>query len=218
MIYLFEDKEGRMELFLKETIDDGFLKKVVMNCKIDEITSYIEDHFSDADLVLFHKSYIFPQSGVTNEAVREAFLAKGIPFVYFSGQSSNSVGRTEKGIQTADVRSEDMYLHLPDFIQDYKQTGKANIPLLVFGKDYLMNTLLKVLEWVNNKLWSSPDGEPMNMGQVQIIRSGINARMPEDELKDDRAALIKFIDEHRAAGDLTPSLLLGQIQRIIDQH
>ena len=70
MIYLFEDKEGRMELFLKETIDDGFLKKVVMNCKIDEITSYIEEHFSDADLVLFHKSYIFPQSGVTNEAVR----------------------------------------------------------------------------------------------------------------------------------------------------
>lgn len=218
MIYLFEDREGRMALFMKEEIDNSLLRRAVMDCKKDEVQNYIEEFFPDADLVLFHVSYTFPQPGVTNDSVREVFLSKGIPFVYFSGQSKNSIGSTDKGIQTADVSSEDMYMHLPDFIRDYKKTGKVNIPLLVYGKNYLMNSLLKVLEWTNNLLWGSPADKPINAGQVQLLRSGIYSRMKEDELKADKEALIRFIDEHRSTGDLTPVIMLKQIQMIIDRH
>ena len=218
MIYLFEDREGRMKLFMKGDIDSPFIKRAVMNCRKEELSDYVGEHFSDAELVLFHLSYVFPQPGVTNDSVREAFLSRGIPFVYFSGQSKNSIGRTPEGVQTADVRSEDMYSHMPVFIQAYKDTGKANIPLLVFGKDYLMSSLLKVMEWTNNQLWDLKSDEPLKAAKVLLLMTGISTRMQEDELKSDKEALIEFINGHRSTGDLTPDILLEQIQRIIDRH
>ena len=218
MIYLFEDREGRMKRFLKGDIESHLLKRAVLNCRKEELSDYIGEHFSDAELILFHLSYVFPQSGVTNDSVREVFLSRGIPFIYFSGQSKNSIGRTSEGIQTADVRSEDMYSHLPAFIQVYKETGKVNIPLLVFGEHYLMNSLLKVLEWTNNQLWELKDDEPLKPAKVLLLITGISTRMQEDELKADKDALIEFINGHRSTGDLTPVLLLGQIQRILDRH
>lgn len=218
MIYLFEDREGRMMRFLKGDIDSYLLKRAIMDCKKEELSNYIGEHFSDAELVLFHLSYVFPQSGVTNDSVREVFLSKGIPFVYFSGQSKNSIGRTPNGIQTADVRSEDMYTHLPVFIQAYKDTGRVNIPLLVYGKNYLMSSLLRVLEWTNNQLWELKNDEPLKSAKILLLIAGISTRMQEDELEADKEALIEFINGHRSTGDLTPDLLLGQIQRIIDRH
>ncbi len=218
MIYLFEDKEGRMALYMKAGIDQCLLKRAIMNCKRDEISQYIDDNYSDADAVLFHVSYSFPQSGVTNDVVREAFLSKGIPFVYFSGGSKNSLGTTPQGIPTADIRSEDMYSHLPSFIEEYRATGKINLPLLVFGKNYLMNSLLKATEWVNDQLWGLKGDEPISPAIARTLVSGIRSGMQEEELKEDKNTLLNFINEHFSSGDLTPDRLMTQIQKIIDRH
>ena len=46
MIYLFEDKEGRMALYMKASVDHCLLKRAIMNCKRDEINQYIDDNIS----------------------------------------------------------------------------------------------------------------------------------------------------------------------------
>jgi len=218
MIYLFEDKEGRMALYMKEGINNSLLTRAVMNCKKDEISQYIDDNFNEADAVLFHVSYSFPQPGVTNDAVREAFLSKGVPFVFFSGGSKNSLSTTPEGIPIADIRSEDMYSHLPGFLEEFKATGKVNIPLLVYGANYLLNSLLKQMEWVNDQLWGLKGDEPLSPSIARTLVSGIRSGMQEDELREDKNALLNFINEHFSSGDLTSDSITAQIQQIIDRH
>ena len=218
MIYLFEDKEGRMALYLKGEVDNNLLRRAIMDSKKDEIDQYIDANFKDADAVLFHVSYSLPQQGVTNDIVREAFLSKGIPFIYFSGGSHNSLSKTPEGVPTADIRSEDMYTHLPDFIEDFKATGKVNIPLLVFGRSYLMNSLLKVMVWVNDQLWGLKRDEPISPAVARTLVSGIRSYIQEDELKEDKNTLLEFISSHLTSGDLTPDSIIGQLQKIIDKH
>ncbi len=215
---MFEDKEGRMALYMKGNLDSNLIKRAIMNCKKDEINQYIDDCYRDANAVLFHVSYTFPQRGVTNDAVREAFLSKGIPFIYFSGGSNNSIGKTREGIPFADIRSEDMYSHLPLFLEEFKSTGRVNIPLLVYGKNYMMNSLLKAMEWVNDQLWDLKRDEPIAPPVARMLVSGIRNGMHEDELKEDKNDLLNFIDQHFSLGDLTPDSIIVQFQKIIDRH
>ena len=217
MIYLFEDKEGRMALYLKEGVDSSLLTRAIMNCKRDEINQYIDDNFSDAEAVLFHVSYSFPQPGVTNDAVRNAFLSKGVPFVFFSGGSKNSLS-TLKGIPTADIYSKDMYSHLPGFLEEFKATGIVNIPLLVYGKNYILNSLLKSMEWVNDQLWGVKGDEPLPTSIVRNLVSSIQNSIQEDELREDKNALLNFIKGHFSSGVLTSDSIIAQIQQIIDRH
>lgn len=218
MIYLFEDKVGRMALYMKGELDSSLIKHAVMDCKKDEINQYIDEHYRDANAVLFHVSYTFPQRGVTNDAVREAFLSKGIPFIFFSGGSNNSLGKTREGIPFADIRSEDMYSNLPFFIGEFRSTGRLNIPLLVYGQNYMRNSLLKAMEWVNDLLWELKRDEPVAPPVARTLVSGIRNSMHEDELKEDKNDLLSFIDQHFSAGDLTPDSIIVQLQKILDRH
>lgn len=217
MIYLFEDKEGRKAKYIQGTIDDSVLKSAIMNCSREELESYIDENFKDADAVLFHLSYVFPNPGLTNDLVKETFIRRGVPFVYFSGGSQCSISRNND-IMTADVRSQDMYHNLSDFVNDYKNNGFINLPLLVYGKGYLMNSLLKIIELINVALWKYDRTQSISLMELMKIKSIIISRMQESELQLEKEALINFIDSQRTSGTLTPDSIISEIQKIIDKY
>ena len=83
MIYLFEDRKGRMQEYIKEEINSSLFKESVFDCDLIDIDKYIDSQFNNADCILFHKSYVFPQSGITADFVKQKFINKEIPFVFF---------------------------------------------------------------------------------------------------------------------------------------
>lgn len=217
MIYLFEDKEGRKAKYIQGTIDDSVLKSAIMNCSKDELEAYIDDNFKDADAVLFHVSYVFPKAGLTNDLVKDTFIKRGVPFVYFSGGSQCSISRNND-IMTADVRSEEMYRNLSDFVNEYKNNASINLPLLVYGKGYLMNSLLKIMELVNAALWKYDRTQSIGTMELMRIKSIITSRMQESELQLEKESLLNFIDSQRVLGTLTPDSIISELQTIIDKY
>ena len=219
MIYLFEDKEGRMAQYLNGKVDGNLLKRAVMMCtRNDDLDEYISNHFGDADAILFHVSYVFPDSGIKNDAVRNAFLKKGVPFIYFSGASNNNISRFENGTAFADVRSSDMYANLPEFISRYGHSGKVNIPFLVYGKGYLKNSLLGLQAWASEFLWNYDSAQPLNIGVQQMLISGINSRIQEEELQSEKESMLTDLKAFRGTDNFTPAFVLGRIQAILDRN
>ncbi|KAA6340521.1 hypothetical protein EZS27_011617 [termite gut metagenome] len=141
MIYLFEDRKGRMNQFYNKSIDSNNLKEAIFDCTKDELERYVSENFPDAKAILFHRSYTFPKHNITNEDVKSFFVEKKIPFVFFSGGLSNNLYE-ENGIVLGDVNSGDMYKNLDLFLDELKLKRRINIPLLVYGKEYLINSLL----------------------------------------------------------------------------
>ena len=71
MIYLFEDRKGRMEQYLKAHLDSDVIKVALIDCGKDNLADYLTDNFSDSKAIIFHSSYSFNDKNITNEDVKK---------------------------------------------------------------------------------------------------------------------------------------------------
>lgn len=64
MIYLFEDRQTRIRQYLgRDNLPDAvMLVKFEFNESSNEVATYISTNFSDAEVILFHKSYLFTEN------------------------------------------------------------------------------------------------------------------------------------------------------------
>ena len=79
MIYLFEDRKGRMQQYFQEQLDQAFIRESIIDCSLNKLEPYINAHYSDADCILFHKSYQFPSGDILPDNVKDLFLKKEFP-------------------------------------------------------------------------------------------------------------------------------------------
>ena len=217
MIYLFEDRKGRMQQYLKEELNSNIIKESIFDCDVNDIDSYIETQYNDAKCILFHKSYSFPQSGITADLVKQKFLSKKIPFVFFSGGVQNNFFK-EKDTITGTADSGDMYNNLLCFINEYKLNSRINIPLLLFGKDYLLNSLLDLQNVINKSLFKFNYEYYLNEDELDEIKDAIDSRINEEEFSNDKLKLIAWIDNRLTNPKITVGILKSQIQKLIDKY
>jgi hypothetical protein len=217
MIFLFEDRKGRMQQYFKNELNSSYIKEAILECGPNNIEDYINEHFKDAKCILFHKSYSFPNTSMTGEIVKQAFIIKGVPFVYFSGGLNNNL-LFEKNTQTGTVNSGDMYNNLIVFIEEFKTKDKVNVPLLIYGKKYLLNSLLGLQHKLNQYLFSLSSNKILDIGEIFKIRQIIESRINENELSGDKTKLIEWIEKHKDKQDLTVQIIKSQIQKLIDRY
>lgn len=218
MIYLFEDRKGRMDSFYKASHDSDLIREISIECKKSELIDYLSCNCSDAVVVIFHLSYHFNDVSITNEDVKSFFIEKKIPFVYFSGGLDNSLVR-ENNIITGNVNSGDLYSNLSTFLNNYASTGQINISLLVNGKEYLLNSLLELQNIITMYLFNKRNDEILTREDIYDITDLVEARLSESELSEDRDKLLKWLkdESNKESFTLKKQTLLRTIQRMNDK-
>lgn len=217
MIYLFEDRTGRMEKYQKGSLDTTVLSIGIIDCKREELLEYLQSNFSNAEAVIFHSSYSFADKSITNEEVKRYFWEKRIPFVYFSGGSNNNLV-IERGITNGNVNSGDMYNNLTYFSEHFKENGEINVPLLIYGEKYLVNSLLELLTVITLSLFAKPNNQTFTSIDFDEIIDLVDARIKEEELKEDKSKLLEWLRKEKQKLSLDKQTLLSQIQKLTDKY
>lgn len=218
MIYIFEDRKGRMNQYYNSKFDTEILKEGIFDCFKDEMNLYINNNFQHADAVLFHKSYTFSNTGISSDDVKNLFFEKKIPFVYFSGGLKNSIILLD-GINNGNVNSGDMYNNLSQFLDDYKQTGNVNIPLLIFGNKYLINSLLHMQFIVNSYFIDREMSSILTETDCDfLIDEALDVTLLENEFIKLKNTLAEWIECERNEKQADIKTLMNKIQELIDKY
>jgi hypothetical protein len=213
MIYLFEDRKGRMEQYQKEHLDSGVIKIALIDCQKNDLTNYLIDNFSDSSAIIFHSSYSFNDKNITNEDVKKYFRDKKIPFIYFSGGLNNNLV-IENGITNGNVNSGDMYKNLMNFLEVYKSQQRINVALLVYGEKYLLNSLLELQTIISLSLFDKANNLLLSIADFNEIIDLVDARLKEEELKEDKTKLLEWLNSEKGKQKLDKQTLLSQIQKL----
>lgn len=217
MIYLFDDRKGRKDDFLKIPIDNKYIKESIFDSPQDKIIQFIFNNLEDAKCILFHKSYEFPQGDISVQEIKKIFISRKINFVQFSGGDNNNL-LLEKNIYTATINSEDMYLNLEGFIKYYKQEKTINLPLLIFGKKYLLNNLLLVQHNIYIMTFTVSSSKPLNKNKIDDISDMIESDIEQKELAGVKKELLDYLKKNTVPEGITSLMLKQKIEDIIKKY
>lgn len=218
MIYLFEDRQDRMAQYLKTKLDATYIKQALIDCSKENLLDYLKENYSDAITIIFHSSYIFSSKDITVQDIKGYFLKKKVPFIYFSGGLGNNLV-LENGFINGNVNSGDMYKNLDYFIKHFSENQSVNIPILIYGKKYLLNSLLEFQYLINNYLFEKSNDYILSKIDFEKIIDFLDVRLKEKEFQKDKFMLIEWLKNQNVSSKyLTKDVLLNQIQKMIEEY
>ena len=207
-IYLFEDKTLRMnDYHLSEEVM-SFIKRPNLDGLKEQLEDYVDNELSNATLVLFHSSYRFVDQLFTVDKVKDVCLKKNIRFALFSGGlESNVVSENE-----VTLNSDDMYRNLPFFVDSLKE-GHENLSMLVYGKDYILNPILRLLGKFNEEFWDIPGSDLLPIDRLEDFRDDIIKAILKGPLPEECNSLEKWVEEYK--GRITKDAFRLALDRLL---
>ena len=205
MIYIFDDRLQRREVN-KEKLNkfSNVLSfetiKTNPGKSIEE--SLIESMRDNPVCIIFHKSYIFDDSILSYEIVREIFNSYDVPVVIFSG----GIEKNNKGEREVNMNAELMYDNLPFFLEDYVNNGNINLDILVWGKRYKLNALLILQNKLAEEFFIAKDPKEEVNTLEEVRRRIASICKPIHKVIGD--TILNSIDKY-------PQLTWGQLDDII---
>lgn len=144
MIYLFEDRPDRIRQYLgRDTLPDGVnLAKFEFAGPSNEVLTYIGENFRNAEVILFHKSYVF--LGDENntkylDAINDYCSSTKTPLVIFSGGIETVNYYTKNNTLFGSMNSKILYQNLDRFM------AKKDIRVLCLGVNFAKNEFMNYL-------------------------------------------------------------------------
>lgn len=218
MIYLFEDRIERKKQYVTDkTFDNPLIKEKIIDCKkLSELQEYIRKEYNDAKVVLLHKSYGLDGKEFTIDDIRQSFKSVlNIPVILFSGGSKSNL-INDNGIITADINSGVMYKNLKAFVDAYQKDEKIVIPILVYGDNYRINTLLEMQSKINIYLFDKNDNDILSKSNYDRYISRIfDTVRDDDELSNDINKIDKWIE---GKVNIKIFIFKDQIQKLINRY
>lgn len=166
MIYIFDDRAQRRkdneEKLRKYSDCVKFMKVNLIPGK--SVEESVIDSIDNPECIIFHKSYVFEDSAVTFETIRQLFMSFDVPVVIFSG----GIGNSSKGKKEINMNADLMYENLPYFVNHLREKKELNIDTLLWGEKYELNAMLELQNkmaqkyFINNNL----DDEIDNIADV----------------------------------------------------
>ena len=158
-IFLIDDnKTNQREAYGASFVDEGVYADVLVHIErlnADSDLSFLDD----AACVMFHDSLEDYINGAFNEEsnkarmlIEEKIQDGNIPYVIFSdGHDKRAVWREEKTDVVYSIKKSEFYLHLNDFIQTYIDSGKLDMRIIAYGKDFIK---IQMSDW-HQKVFSA---------------------------------------------------------------
>lgn len=197
MIYLFEDRKDRM----KESFDiEKYSNLITDGVFVSGNTEIFFKDISDAEVIILHKSYAFT-GNFTVDVFKNWCKENHKLLVIFSGGLTNGIVNN----YYAESNSGDLYQNLPEFLDYYSKNNTINLPLLIFGKKYLLSQVKHFqIEYLTHLL------NPNYIFDEDDFEGILTAK----ELKEDKNVLFKFLSEtHRGS-----EVINSQIQKFVDKY
>lgn len=196
MILLFEDRKERSKINIAN-IDKSILKNEIFNFKMEVgISVYIKNIYGSAAAVLFHTSYTFPRCNITVSEIKEEFYKLGIPFVLFGGGMYNNLNNSAL-YMSATVSSSTMYNNLPLLIDHYKACNKIDLRLLIFGNDFIKNSLFEFQRLIYARFFYFKDSdEIIGDDKILLIIDVIEPSIKDEGLKMAKEKLIRWLKDN----------------------
>lgn len=144
MIYLFEDRPTRIGQYLgRPTLPDGIaLAKFEFDGMSNEVAKYISENFGDAELIFFHKSYVFlreENQAKYLDAINAYCTSAKISLVIFSGGIETVNYYSKNGTMFGSVNSKILYRNLDIFLI------RKDIRVLCLGENFAKNEFMNYL-------------------------------------------------------------------------
>ncbi len=163
-ILLIEDVTERQKEFMYGnffTLDDySDILENAINDKYKEIASNLRNNriaFEDYSMIMVHKSAFENEAGITINKIEQYCEQNKTPLVLFSGSLGNYYNNAK--YDYLELNSKDFYSqNLKLFLDEYAK-GRGNILMLSYGSNWILNTLLNILEKTNIFLRKNKDSD-----------------------------------------------------------
>jgi hypothetical protein len=212
MIYLFEDRKDRMSVHLKTSLDNQYINSSLeISVNKNKLESFIES-LAKLDAILIHKSYTFPAEDITIEDVKTACTKRDIKIALFSGGLSNAVISEDFVV----VNSGDFYKNISLLQDEYKNKGAVNLPLLVFGKKYILNQVKQLQIVISQEILSN---SPNDIRLFEKIIEDTQAYLTAEGIQEDKEKFIQWLHRLISDGRLPESMaVMDQIQKLANKY
>lgn len=216
MIFLFEDRKDRMKVLWYNKDNSKILDtERAITVNKEKLESFFTE-FENIDAILIHKSYKFPSNDVTIEDVKSICIKKEIPIAFFSGGLANAI-IDENFVM---CNSGDFYSNLNLFLNEFVTTKKINLPLLVFGRKYIINELKQLQIVVSRKIILR---EKVEIVDLKNLKTDIKIYLAAQELHEDKNILINWIDECITETEIEKKsieskTILNKLQKLISNY
>ena len=216
MIYLFDDRKGRRDLYAKslnrfsKIIKPEILK---LNSEGNFDDSIIEN-YGDAKLIILHSSYLIKGSKIKSDEIRDYFLKNGLDVVTFSGGTDNSSIINQERGTLYNINAERMYENLEFFLKDYELNDVLNFELLMWGNQYRLNQLLAFQYKLGSLFINDKLNEPISNHDADDLIGFAYDSLPSDSLNDFKKQVVNYI-ETRMQHSLTPYQLINYVSNLV---
>lgn len=218
MIYLFDDRQGRRDLYAKSLNRfSSIIKPEILRLNVDVEGKFNEsliENYGDADLIILHSSYLIKGGKIKSDEIRDYFLKNGLNVVTFSGGTDNSSIIIQERATLYNINAERMYENLDIFLKDYEINGDLNIDLLIWGNQYILNQLLS-FQWKLGNLFINDNlNEPISNHDTDDLIEFTYDSLLSDSLNDFKKQVVKYI-EARMQHSLTPYQLINFVSNLL---
>ena len=142
---------------------------------VEQVNSQSDLSFlDDVSCVMIHDSLedfingeFKSDSHKAKERIEDVIQSKNLPYVLFSdGHGMTADWREDMPNVVFSVKKSEFYRHLKSFLDYYRETGKLDMRLIAYGKDFLKHLMSIWCQTVINKLADAPDDEIINMSKI----------------------------------------------------
>lgn len=162
----------------REVYDASFIDEE----EYSDCLSHVEQVNSESDLsflddvscVMIHDSledYINGEyktdSHKAKDRIEEAILSRNLPYVLFSdGHGMTADWREDMPNVVFSIKKSEFYRHLKSFLDYYRETGKLDMRLIAYGKDFLKQLMSIWCQAFITKLADTPDDKVIDTSKI----------------------------------------------------
>lgn len=206
MIYLIDDNQNNQRLnnynitFVEEGVFDGYLTSIE---KLEVGKSFSDsshlEFLETADCILLHSTTedynqdkgFLPGSKTNVIKIKEIISSEGeiIPLVLFS----NSMDEAEYDFESnskyiSSIKKNLVYERLFDFLEHYKNTGKVELRIIAWGKNFVSKEISKLAIEILNSIElknNSDDLELIDLSKVlKSFKSFVELSLPNNDIDE----------------------------------
>lgn len=162
----------------REVYDASFVdEETYSDClsHVEQVNSQSDLSFlNDVSCVMIHDSledYINGEfksdSHKAKDKIEDIIQSKNLPYVLFSdGHPMTADWREDMPNVVFSIKKSEFYRHLKSFLDYYRETGRLDLRLVAYGKDFLKQLMSMWCQAVITKLADTPDDETIDTSKI----------------------------------------------------
>ena len=173
ILLIDDNSKNQREVYDASFVDDETYSDCLSH--VEQVNSQSDLSFlNDISCVMIHDSledYIDGEfksdSHKAKDRIEEIIQSKNLPYVLFSdGHGMTADWREDMPNIVFSIKKSEFYRHLKAFLDNYRETGKLDMRLIAYGKDFLKQLMTMWCQAFITKLADTPDNEVIDISKI----------------------------------------------------